>query len=142
MDEKLIELAQKARTFAYAPYSGFYVGAALLCKSGKIYTGCNVESASYSLTNCAERTAFFKAISEGEKDFISIAVVGGKKEATVLNYCYPCGACLQIMQEFCNPEQFYILILNADKIQRYLLKELLPFGFGKQHLSARREEKI
>ena len=99
-DKELMQAAVKARKMAYAPYSGFFVGAALLTKDGKVYTGCNIENASYTPTNCAERTAFFKAVSEGERAFEAIAVVGGKGEE-LSELCAPCGVCRQVMTEFC-----------------------------------------
>lgn len=134
-DKELLEEAKKARKKAYTPYSKFKVGAALLTKSGKIYHGCNIENASYTPTNCAERTAFFKAVSEGEFDFEKIAVVGAleKNEPDVL--CSPCGVCRQVMMEFCNPETFKIILSDGkDKIISTSLKELLPYGFGPSNL--------
>ena len=104
MDRReLIDIALEARKMAYTPYSHHKVGAALLTKGGKVYKGCNIESASYTPSNCAERTAFFKAVSEGERDFEAIAIVGGFEEATTLGLCAPCGVCRQVMMEFCNP---------------------------------------
>ena len=131
-NDKMIETAHLARKNAYAPYSGFCVGAALLTKSGKIYTGCNIENAAYSPTNCAERTAFFKAVSEGEKEFVAIAIVGGNKDAkeNELKLCAPCGVCRQVMMEFCNPDEFDIILEDNGVISVYELKELLPEGFG------------
>ncbi len=131
-DRALLEQAIAAREMAYAPYSGFRVGAALLGKSGKVYTGCNVENASYSPTNCAERTAFFKAVSEGEREFVSIAIVGGMSEA-INDLCAPCGVCRQVMAEFCNKE-FRVIMGNLDNIQTRTLEELLPLSFGKNDL--------
>ncbi len=134
MDDKtLLERAHDARERAYAPYSGFCVGAALLAKSGEVYAGCNVENASYGATNCAERTAFFKAVSEGEREFSKIAIVGGKDcEAA---YCPPCGICRQVMREFCNPKEFYIVLEDGDGgVKKFLLGELLPEGFGPENL--------
>ncbi|MCI6017946.1 MAG: cytidine deaminase [Clostridiales bacterium] len=126
-DMKLIEMAVKAREKAYAPYSEFKVGAALLAVGGKVYTGCNIENAAYSPSNCAERTAFFKAVSEGERDFEAIAVVGGKDTP---GFCTPCGVCRQVMAEFCNPEKFRIILMdNKGGTITYLLEELLPSGF-------------
>lgn len=133
-DRELIRLAHQARESAYAPYSGFRVGAALLTGSGKVYSGCNIENASYGASNCAERTAFFKAVSEGERGFQAIAVVGGKEETT--ESCPPCGICRQVMMEFCNPDTFYILFEGKDgTIRRCLLRELLPEGFGAGNLA-------
>lgn len=132
MDKReLIELALEARQKAYAPYSRHKVGAALLTKAGKIYKGCNIESASYTPTNCAERTAFFKAVSEGERSFQAIAVVGGFEDAEVLDVCAPCGVCRQVMMEFCDPKIFEIYLMNKEgEILTYKLEELLPLGFG------------
>ena len=133
-DRELIRLAYQARASAHAPYSGFRVGASLLTNSGKVYTGCNIENASYGASNCAERTAFFKAVSEGEREFQAIAVVGGKEEIT--ESCPPCGICRQGMMEFCNPDTFYILFEGKGKIIcKYLLRELLPEGFGAGNLA-------
>ena len=131
-DRALLEQAIAAREMAYAPYSGFRVGAALLGKSGKVYTGCNVENASYSPTNCAERTAFFKAVSEGEREFVSIAIVGGMSE-TINDLCAPCGVCRQVMAEFCNKD-FRVIMGNLANIQTRTLEELLPLSFGKNDL--------
>lgn len=136
MDERrLIEEAYKAREYAYTPYSGFQVGAALLAKDGKLYHGCNIENASYGPTNCAERTAFFKAVSEGEREFAGIAIVGGKAGMRTGEMCAPCGVCRQVMMEFCNPDEFYVVLENGSGgYVKYLLKELLPFGFGPANL--------
>ena len=110
---KLIGEAFASQKRAYAPYSHFQVGAALLCRDGSIYGGCNIENAGYTATNCAERTAFFKAVSEGVKDFQAICVVGGKA-GVLTEYAAPCGVCRQVMMEFCNPETFQV-ILAVDK---------------------------
>lgn len=132
---RLIELALNARKQAYTPYSGFQVGAALLTKSGKIYTGCNIENAAYTPTNCAERTAFFKAVSEGEREFEAIAIVGGAKEAEYLDFCPPCGVCRQVMMEFCKPSEFQIILgRSKEEYKIYTLEELLPLGFGPAQL--------
>ena len=120
--EELVELAGKAKEKAYVPYSRFHVGAVLVTENGDIYEGCNIENASYSLTNCAERTAFFKAISEGERSFRAIAVVGDK------NPCYPCGACRQVMAEFCDKD-FEIILSGDDGVKVFKLSELLPYSF-------------
>jgi len=125
--EALIELAKKAMERAYAPYSGFCVGAALLAGSGKVYLGCNVENASFSPTICAERTAFAKAVSEGEREFAAIAVVGGK-QGMIEDLCPPCGVCRQVMQEFCGPD-FLIHMGKKDGFESVTLKQLLPYGF-------------
>lgn len=129
--KQLITQAIRARNMSYAPYSHYRVGAALLAKSGRIITGCNIENAAYTPTNCAERTAFFKAVSEGERSFTAIAVVGGPEGETIAQYAYPCGVCRQVMMEFCIPEEF--VIITAKSVEEYkqmTLKELLPCGFG------------
>ena len=131
-DRELIECAIEARKKSYSPYSNFRVGAALMGKSGKIYTGCNVENAGYTPTNCTERTALFKAISEGEREFTAIAVVGGKGE-TIADFCAPCGVCRQALAEFCDGD-FRIVLGTPEHIQTYTLAELLPFSFGKGDL--------
>ena len=129
--ERLGRLALEARKNAYAPYSHFAVGAALLTKNGKVYTGCNIENAAFSPTSCGERTAFFKAVSEGEREFLAIAVAGGRTGENPENPCPPCGVCRQVMAEFCDPESFRILLgAGTDETQEFRLKELLPFGFG------------
>lgn len=104
--QELIREAIAARKRSYSPYSHFQVGAALLGRSGKVYTGCNIENAAYTPTNCAERTAFFKAISEGEKEFEMIAIVGGPAKSARTDYCPPCGVCRQVMAEFCDRRHF------------------------------------
>lgn len=129
MDDKtLMQLAESVRKTAYAPYSNFKVGCALLTKSGKVYTGINIENASFSPTNCAERTAFFKAISEGEREFEAIAICGGRNESAD-EICAPCGVCRQVMAEFCKGD-FIVILGNVDKMQRRTLSELLPLSFG------------
>lgn len=126
----LLEKAKEARKNAHADYSGFCVGAALLTSEGKIYTGCNIENISYSLTICAERTAFFKAVSEGEKSFRAIAVVGAVKDADCLEeQCFPCGACLQVMNEFCGRD-FEVILSENGKEKIYKLGDLMPFAFS------------
>lgn len=132
MDRReLIDIALEARQMAYTPYSHHKVGAALLTKDGKVYRGCNIESASYTPSNCAERTAFFKAVSEGERDFEAIAIVGGFEDSPVLRLCAPCGVCRQVMMEFCDPETFEIILCDEkDELHTYKLEELLPLGFG------------
>ena len=124
------------RRFSYHPYSGFAVGAALLGKSGRIYTGCNIENAAYTPTNCAERTAFFKAVSEGEREFTAIAVAGGSEDAQLpLEECSPCGVCLQVMMEFCDPEEFQIILVRTEEeYSSCSLQDLLPKGFGPAQL--------
>jgi cytidine deaminase len=133
MDYKeLVKMALEAREMSYSPYSNFKVGAALLTKNGKVYKGCNIENAAYSPGNCAERTAIFKAVSEGEKDFAAIAIVGGPADNGELTICPPCGVCRQVINEFVDCEEFDI-ILGTNKpedMKVYKLKELLPLGFG------------
>lgn len=132
---KLMELALEARQMAYTPYSHFKVGAALLGKNGVVYKGCNIENASYTPTNCAERTAFFKAVSEGQYEFDAIAIVGGAEDATELSVCSPCGVCRQVMMEFCDPDTFEIVLgTSPEDYQVYTLNELLPLGFGPANL--------
>jgi cytidine deaminase len=131
---KLIDTAIEQLKFSYTPYSNFKVGAALLTKSGKIYTGCNIENASYTPTNCAERTAFFKAVSEGVRDFQAICIVGGK-DGNLTEYTAPCGVCRQVMMEFCNPKTFQIILaVDKERYEIYTLEELMPLGFGPLNL--------
>ncbi len=131
---KLIDTAIEQLKFSYTPYSNFKVGAALLTKSGKIYTGCNIENASYTPTNCAERTAFFKAVSEGVRDFQAICIVGGK-DGKLTEYTAPCGVCRQVMMEFCNPKTFQIILaVDKERYEIYTLEELMPLGFGPLNL--------
>ena len=134
MDKKdLFILAKEAMKNSYAPYSNYNVGAVLLTKNGNIYKGCNIENASYSLTNCAERTALFSAIANGEKEFAAICIVGGKN-GEISDYAMPCGACRQALTEFCN-EDFKVYIgINEDNIKEYTLNELLPYSFNKSKL--------
>ena len=133
--ETLARLALEARKNAYAPYSRFTVGAALLAKSGKVYTGCNIENAAFSPTSCGERTAFFKAVSEGEREFLAIAVAGGRDGEEPESLCPPCGVCRQVMAEFCSPETFEILMATKNGVEKVcLLRELLPEGFRKSRL--------
>ena len=132
--KKLAQESIAAKEFAYTPYSHFRVGAALLTKDGKIYRGCNIENAAYTPTNCAERTAFFKAVSEGVRDFQAICIVGGK-DGVPTEYAAPCGVCRQVMMEFCNPETFQIILaVSREKYDIFALKELLPIGFGPDNL--------
>ena len=131
---ELIRLAEVSRGTAYPPYSGYRVGAVLLAASGVVYTGCNIENAAYSPTNCAERTAFFKAISEGEREFVAIAIAGGR-DKEVNEPCPPCGVCRQVMAEFCAPENFLIYISRGHgQFDTYTLGQLLPESFGKNKL--------
>ena len=133
--EVLIKEAIEARKMAYTPYSHFKVGAALLTADGKIYRGCNIENAGYTPSNCAERTAFFKAVSEGVKEFDAICIVGGKN-GVLTEYAPPCGVCRQVMMEFCDPETFQIILaVSKDKYDIFALKELLPLGFGPANLA-------
>lgn len=133
--EKLIETAIAQLQYSYTPYSNFKVGAALLAKNGKIYTGCNIENAAYGPTNCAERTAFFKAVSEGERKFQAICIVGGK-DGVLTEYAAPCGVCRQVMMEFCSPEEFQIILATSlNQYEIFTLKELLPLGFGPANLA-------
>ena len=130
----MIDTAIEQLKFSYTPYSNFKVGAALLTKSGKIYTGCNIENASYTPTNCAERTAFFKAVSEGVRDFQAICIVGGK-DGKLTEYTAPCGVCRQVMMEFCDPETFQIILaVDKERYEIYTLEELMPLGFGPLNL--------
>lgn len=123
----LMKLAIEARKNSYSPYSGFAVGAALLCDDGSVYTGCNIENAAYSPTNCAERTAFYKAVSEGQRNFKAIAIAGGKDALTT---CYPCGVCRQVMSEFCLPDQFDVVCgVSGEAFEIIKLEELLPKSF-------------
>nr|WP_288743819.1 cytidine deaminase [uncultured Mediterraneibacter sp.] len=132
--EKLIDTAIEQLKFSYTPYSNFKVGAALLAKSGEIFTGCNIENASYTPTNCAERTAFFKAVSEGVRDFQAICIVGGK-DGNLTEYTAPCGVCRQVMMEFCNPKTFQIILaVDKERYEIYTLEELMPLGFGPLNL--------
>jgi cytidine deaminase len=135
-EKELINRALEARKQSYCPYSHWAVGAALLAKSGEVYLGCNIENAAYSPTNCAERTAFFKAVSEGERAFSAIAIVGGNEGEAPSDYCGPCGVCRQVMMEFCNPDSFKVIAaISPDEYKVYTLKELLPLGFGPETLA-------
>ncbi|MBR5597328.1 MAG: cytidine deaminase [Lachnospiraceae bacterium] len=135
--EELVKVAYEAQKFSYSPYSGFQVGAALLTKGGKVYTGCNIENAAFSPTNCAERTAFFKAVSEGEKQFEAIAIVGNKAGSPKeqWEFCTPCGVCRQVMLEFVDPENFVIYAGKGNEIRCFTLKELLPESFSPSMVS-------
>ena len=124
----LIEKANEARKYSYTPYSEFKVGAALLLKDGEIVTGCNIENSAYGPTNCAERTAFFKAISEGKREFVAIAVVGGKNEVPE-SFAYPCGICRQVMREFCDDDFRIFVAKTKQEYKVYTLSQLLPDGF-------------
>ena len=137
--QELISAAMAQLERAYAPYSHFKVGAALLTEEGRIYTGCNIENAAYTPTNCGERTAFFKAVSEGERSFRAICIVGGM-DGVPTDYTAPCGVCRQVMMEFCSPEEFEIILARgAEDYQVYKLKDLLPCGFGPGNLEKREQ---
>lgn len=131
-DIELIKLAVSAREMSYSPYSNFKVGAALLTKSGKVFTGCNVENAGFTPTNCAERTAVFKAVSEGEREFSAIAIVAGKGD-TLNDLCAPCGVCRQVLSEFCDGD-FRVIMGTPNNIKVVTLSEILPYSFGKNDL--------
>jgi cytidine deaminase len=132
--EQLIKAAIEAKEHAYAPYSNFRVGAALLTKGGKVYQGCNIENAAYSPTNCAERTAFFKAVYEGEREFEAIAINGDGDD-----YLFPCGVCRQVMAEFCDPDTFLIYVSKKNgAYQKYTLAELFPGAFTKDDIDKAR----
>ena len=131
---KLIDTAIEQLKFSYTPYSNFKVGAALLAKNGEIFTGCNIENASYTPTNCAERTAFFKAVSEGVREFRAICIVGGK-DGKLTEYTAPCGVCRQVMMEFSDPKTFQIILaVDKERYEIYTLEELMPLGFGPLNL--------
>lgn len=130
----LLDQAAGMLRYAYAPYSNFTVGAALLAKNGKVYTGCNIENAAFTPTNCAERTAFFKAVSEGVTEFDAIAIVGGKNRRAA-EYCTPCGVCRQVMMEWCSPDDFQIITgTESGEYRIHTLREYLPDGFGPGNL--------
>ena len=132
--KELIRFAYEAQSRSYSPYSGFATGAALEADNGRIFLGCNIENAAYSPTNCAERTAFFKAVSEGVRTFSRIAIVGNYPGREG-DYCAPCGVCRQVMAEFCNPEPFQVILARSPEEYRvYLLKDLLPVNFGPSNL--------
>ena len=127
---ELIDKAEKARGFSFSPYSNFSVGATILCKSGEIFTGCNIESEVFAPSICAERVALFKALSEGEKEFLAIAVVGGKSdESKIQKFCPPCGVCRQILSECCNEESFEVILCDGQNYRLFKLKDLLPERF-------------
>ena len=135
MIEELIEIAVDMTKMSYSPYSHFRVGAALLAKNGQIYTGCNIENAGYTPSNCAERTAFFKAVSDGVKEFQAIAVVVGLN-GELKQLAAPCGVCRQVMMEFCDPKTFQIIMATDKEHYRMMsLEELLPMGFGPKNLA-------
>ena len=139
---KLIKTAVRQLSYSYSPYSHFKVGAALLAENGTIYTGCNIENAAYTPTNCAERTAFFKAVSEGVRTFKAICIAGGMN-GELTDYTAPCGVCRQVMMEFCSPEEFEIILAKGeDDYKMYKLKDLMPLGFGPGNLREGRHEEV
>lgn len=132
---ELIRSAQAARKKAYVPYSGYAVGAAVLTRELRIYTGCNIENASYTPTICAERCAISKAVSEGSRKFKAVAIVGGPKEESVSQFAFPCGVCRQVMREFSDPEEFLVITAkNEQEYRIYSLSQLLPESFGPDNL--------
>lgn len=132
---ELIGEAIEARRNSYSPYSHYQVGAALLVADGRIVTGCNIENAAYGPSNCAERTSFFKAVSDGLREFLAIAIVGSPEGEELTQYAYPCGVCRQVMMEFCEPESFQIIVAKSEADYCVMtLSELLPEGFGPANL--------
>ena len=130
----LIEKALEAREYSYSPYSNYMVGAAVLTDDEEIYTGCNIENAAYGPTNCGERTAIFKAVSEGKRCFTAIAIVGGKKGSNG-DYAAPCGVCRQVMMEFCKPDEMQVIVAKStEEYKVFTLAQLLPEGFGAANL--------
>ncbi len=132
-DEALVREALRGLSRSYAPYSHFHVSAALLCRDGSVYTGNNIENAAYSATVCAERCAFFKAVSEGKREFAAIAICGGKDGAAE-DYCPPCGVCRQVMREFCGLSFRILLVKGTGERKEFTLEELLPESFGPSNL--------
>ena len=137
--EAIVKEALHMREFSYVPYSHFRVGAALMTEDGKLYTGCNIENAAYTPSNCAERTAFFKAVSEGERKFTAIAIAGGAEDAEELEYCSPCGVCRQVMREFCGGD-FVIAVTDGTDIREHTLDEIMPYSFSPADLSRGNEK--
>ena len=133
-DKTLIERALKAREKSYCPYSQYAVGACVECEDGSLYDGCNIENASYGATNCAERTAVFKAVSEGHKKITAIAIAGGRKGETPESYAYPCGICRQVLSEFGSDDLLILVAVSTEKYERKTLPELLPNRFGPDNL--------
>ena len=136
-DRELVALAEDAMTHAYAPYSRFHVGAALLCADGTVYTGCNIENAAFGPSVCAERVAFFSAVRDGERDFVKIAVVGGPA-GTIRSFTAPCGVCRQVMREFCR-DDFTVLAFDGERVRSTSLIDLLPESFSPADLEAEQE---
>ena len=137
--EQLVSMAKEAMTHAYAPYSGYQVGAALLCADGSVYCGCNIENASFTPTVCAERTAFFKALYDGHRDFTAIAVCGGK-DGVITSQFPPCGVCRQVMREFCE-DDFTLYLVGPEGFETVTLSQILPYSFSaKKHMAQPREE--
>lgn len=126
----LVQAALDARVNAYVPYSHYAVGAALLTEEGEVFSGCNIENASYGATNCAERTAFFRAVSQGRRKFCAIAIAGGMEGDEPVDYAYPCGICRQVIREFCKDDFKVIVAKSREDFKEYRLEEILPFGFG------------
>ena len=134
-DRELIQAALDARKYSYSPYSGYRVGAALLAADGTVYTGCNIENAAFSPTICAERTAIFKAVSEGKREFCAIAIAGSP-DGEVTQFSWPCGVCRQVMAEFCDPKRFTVIVAKSEEVyEKRTLEELLPKGFGPGNLA-------
>lgn len=134
-DRELIQAALDARNYSYSPYSGYRVGAALLAADGTVYTGCNIENAAFSPTICAERTAIFKAVSEGKREFCAIAIAGSP-DGEVTQFSWPCGVCRQVMAEFCDPKRFTVIVAKSEEVyEKRTLEELLPEGFGPGNLA-------
>ena len=132
MEDKLLAAAREAMAHAYAPYSGFSVGAALLTEDGAVYTGCNIENASFTPTVCAERVAFFQAVRDGHRRFSAIAIVGGKN-GEITSFTYPCGVCRQVMREFCG-DDFRLYFTDGKAVQTLTLAEMLPYSFTPKDL--------
>ena len=140
--QELIRTAIEQLSYSYTPYSHFKVGAALLAENGTIYTGCNIENAAYTPTNCAERTAFFKAVSEGIRTFRAICIVGGMN-GELTDYTAPCGVCRQVMMEFCSPGEFEIILAKGEEDYKiFKLRDLLPLGFGPGNLQEGKDEEM
>ncbi|MDP4110310.1 MAG: cytidine deaminase [Bacillota bacterium] len=138
--KKLLETAIESRKLSYSPYSHFAVGAALLCSDGTVYTGCNIENAAYSPSICAERVAIFKALSENRRDFKAIAIAGGKSGEDFDGLCPPCGVCRQVLQEFCSPSDFEVILgSSGDNMKVLRLSEIFPFAFMPESIKKQTE---